>query len=67
MSKIYSVYLLKYLPGISRCLRGNNTSGKEKILRIRVVKRDGEQNPVYSYRIAESEDETDLGQYPLPT
>lgn len=37
MSKIYSVYLLRYFPRIYRYLRGNNKRSKETILIIVVV------------------------------
>lgn len=37
MSKVYSVYLLRYFPRIYRYLRGNNKRSKETILIIVVV------------------------------
>lgn len=41
MSKIYSVYLLRYFPSIYRRLRGNNKRSKENILIIVVVVEKG--------------------------
>lgn len=67
MSKIYSVYLLRYFPCIYRYLRGNNKRSKETILIIVVVVvvEKGMETRIlfFSDRIAEPEDEWDLRKF----
>lgn len=67
MSKVYSVYLLRYFPRIYRCLRGNNKRSKETILIIVVVVvvEKGMETRIlfFSDRIAEPEDEWDLRKF----
>lgn len=66
MSKVYSVYLLRYFPRIYRYLRGNNKRSKETILIIVVVVVEkGMETRIlfFSDRIAEPEDEWDLRKF----